>query len=200
MFGASYAPGDANATYSWFTEWGCFTERCWHQRTATVNPADVIEKARKHIIANAGDNADEYRIMTVLTNLVLWLYQSSTDCWCLRKLPFWPKSLCVVVWVLIWSTVSSLTRRNLCENISGYVTAGDAVIFPKRYWRSDWSCLCTCWHLCGSESTSFWSLCGIKNLITCVKLKLNLKPASWLLTNVQNCLFSQLVLLLNNLI
>jgi hypothetical protein len=67
MFGASYAPGDANATYSWFTEWGVSQKDAdINFTTATVNPADVIEKeARKHIIANAGDNADEYRIMAL---------------------------------------------------------------------------------------------------------------------------------------
>lgn len=134
MFGASYAPGDANATYNWFTEWGVSQKDAdINFTTATVNPADVIEKeARKHIIANAGDNADEYRIMALCSPT--WFSG------------FISHPLIVDAYENYPSDQEPLRRRlggdminrifthqgvTYVEDISGYVTAGDAVIYPE---------------------------------------------------------------------
>lgn len=134
MFGASYAPGDTNATYNWFTEWGVARKDAdVNFTTATVNPADVIEaEARKHIIANAGDNADEYQIMALCSPT--WFSG------------FISHPLVVDAYDKYSSAQEPLRQRlggdminrifthqgvTYVEDISGYVTAGDAVIYPE---------------------------------------------------------------------
>lgn len=134
MFGASYAPGDANATYNWFTEWGVTqNDADVDFTTATVDPTTVIEaRARKKIIALAGDNAQEYTVMglcspTWFSALIAHpLVQNAWDKYSSDQEPLRRR--------LGGDMINRIFTHNgvtYVEDISGYVTAGDAVIFPS---------------------------------------------------------------------
>lgn len=67
IMGNSYAPGDTNSQYNYYTLWGLTQNTADVDFTVTtIDPRDVIEdSARKHIIANAADNAGEYRVIAL---------------------------------------------------------------------------------------------------------------------------------------
>jgi hypothetical protein len=67
IMGTSWAPGDTDATYNYYTVWGLTQATApVNFTTTTIDPRDVIEdEARTHIIDEAADNAGEYRIIAI---------------------------------------------------------------------------------------------------------------------------------------
>lgn len=131
--GSSWAPGDTNAQYNYFTVWGLSQQTApVNFTTTTIDPRDIMEDvARAHIIDTAADNAGEYRIIAL----------------CSRK---WFAALIAHPLVenayQFYDSTQEPLRRRLggdainrmfeskgvlyVEDISGYIAVGDAYIMP----------------------------------------------------------------------
>ena len=133
MFGTSYAPNDANATYNWYTEWGVSASTANIDFTAaTVDPRDVVEaSARKVIIEKAGDNASEYEVMALCSPT--WFSAFIGHPLVEEAYVNYPSQQEPLRDRLGGNTINRIfTTKGVTyiEDISGYVTAGKAVIFP----------------------------------------------------------------------